>query len=350
MIRKKGSNQTTVVGQRRQPRRVSAAAAYATGTDSGQAQIRATRDSCRVVHRELVTSISGGGTSAFTVAATLILNPGINATFQWLSSLATNWEMYRFNSLRVRYLTRCGTGTAGSVLLAPDYDAADPAPSTEQVASSFLGTVEDSPWKDLTLNLRPAEMHALGPKKFVRSVALAANLDIKTYDAGNVFICTVDSGAAAGWGKIWIEYDVTFYSPQTNPQALNSLFLHISGVTPTTTSLLGTQTEVSSSLTIPASVSNEFITFLVAGTYLITYNVSAATSVTEASAPVVGAGGALITSYNTNGYTSSGSGTVNMTRTILMSAIVGSTLVIDDTIVGGTFAQIYFVQVPSAAV
>jgi hypothetical protein len=328
------------------------AAAYSTGQSSVPADIKATRDSCRVVHRELVASISGGSTTAFAVASTLALNPGISSTFPWLSSLAVNWEMYRFNRLGVRYYTRCGSGTAGSVIMSPDYDAADPAPSTELVASSNMGAVEDAPWKDQFLNLRPAELHALGPKKYVRSVALAANLDLKTYDAGNVFICTVDSAAAAGWGKIWVEYDVTFYSPQVNPQAINSLFLHVSGVTPTSTSLMGTQTTESASLVNPAVVSGEVVTFLVAGTYLIVYNATATTSLTVTANPVAGAGGALSTGFGTSstGLELAGSGTTLLMQAALMTAIVGSTLTFDNTIVAGLLSDIYITQVPSTAV
>jgi hypothetical protein len=331
---------------------VAVAAAYSTGQSSAPADVRATRDSCRVVHRELVASISGGSTAAFAVSSTLALNPGLSSTFPWLSTMAANWEMYRFNRLSVKYFTRCGTGTAGSVIIAPDYDAADSAPTTEQVASSYMGAVEDAPWKDITLNLRPAELHAIGPKKYVRSIALAANLDLKTYDAGNCFVCTVDSGAAAGWGKVWIEYDVTFYSPQVNPQAINSLFLHVSGTTPTSTSLMGAQTTESASLVNPATVSSEVVTFLVAGTYLVLYNATATTSVTVSVNPAVGAGGALLTGFGTssNGLELAGSGTTVFMQAALLTAIVGTTLTFDNTIVLGLLSDMYITQVPSTAV
>jgi len=108
------------------------------------------------------------------------------------------------------------------VLLVPDYDAADAAPSSEQIASNNEDMREDAPWKDICCILKPNAMHSLGPHKFVRSGGLAANLDVKTYDVGNLFICTVDAvGNGTNWGKVWIEYDVTFFVPQLNPNGPN---------------------------------------------------------------------------------------------------------------------------------
>jgi len=60
-------------------------------------------------------------------------------------------------------------------------------------------------------------MHPIGPKKFVRTAGLAANLDVKTYDAGTLFVGTID-GTAVNWGKLWVEYDITLYTPQLQPQ------------------------------------------------------------------------------------------------------------------------------------
>lgn len=328
----------------------SAAAAYATGQSSTAPDIRATRDSCRVVHRELIGSVSGGASTAFSVNSTFALNPGLSSTFPWLSIIAEAWEQYRFNSLKVCYYTRCSTQTAGSVLLVTDYDAADPAPATEFIASSYEDTAEDAPWKDICSDLRPSAMFPMGPKKFLRTSALAANEDIKTYDAGNLFVCTVDSAAAAGWGKIWLEYDVSFFVPQQASSGAAQLFLHISGVTPTTGSMMGTQTVVSSSSPVPATVTGDIITFSAPGTFFVSYDVLDGTSDTAGGNPAVANGATLITTYgyNTNGTVTSGNATTNFAQTILLSTIAGGTLVFNNTVVGGTKADLVIVQAPSA--
>lgn len=50
-------------------------------------------------------------------------------------------------------------------------------------------------------------------RKFIRSLVLAPNQDIKTYDSGVVFICTADGTDATPWSKVWIEYDVELFVP-----------------------------------------------------------------------------------------------------------------------------------------
>jgi len=195
-----------------------AASAYATATIGKAPIIKQTNQNCRVKHRELLMSVTGS--VLFDVVATFALNPGLAASFPWLSGIAANWEQYRFISLRYCYLTRTGTNVPGSVMMVPDYDAADTEPLTEQIASSFEDVVEDAPWKDITCILPSRRLNSTMPYKTVRTGALANNLDVKTYDSGNMFICAVD-GTAVNWGKVWVEYEVEFIIPQLPPQGGN---------------------------------------------------------------------------------------------------------------------------------
>jgi len=98
-------------------------------------------------------------------------------------------------------------------MLAPDYDASDSTPVSEQIASSYADAEEDSPWKDICCDLAPRRLNAMEKERYVRQGPLASNVDKKLYDAGNMFVCTVD-GTAVPWGKLWVEYDVTLFTPQ----------------------------------------------------------------------------------------------------------------------------------------
>lgn len=195
---------------------VGVAAAYAKGLSSGEPMfMKMSRAGVVIRHRELVASITGSAT--FTVAASLALNPGMAATFPWLSTQAVGWEQYRFKKLKFCYYTRTATSTPGSMLLVPDYDAADAAPASEQIASSYRDVEEEVPWIDeFSCDLDPRAMHPDGNRKFVRTGPLAANLDIKLSDVGNMFACTTD-GSAINWGKLWVDYEVEFFVPQLPP-------------------------------------------------------------------------------------------------------------------------------------
>lgn len=194
------------------------AAAYSSSSKTNIPNIRASRESCRITHRELLTSISG--TAAFSVAKRYNLNPGLAISFPWLSTMATSWEQYKFHSLKFIYLTRTGSTTAGSMMLAPDYDAADAAPINEQIASSYKGVVEDAPWKDITCHLPHKDLNSSNGFRYVRSDDLSPNLDIKTYDSGIMNVITIDGTNGVTWGKLWVEYDVEFKIPQINPNGV----------------------------------------------------------------------------------------------------------------------------------
>jgi hypothetical protein len=165
----------------------------------------------KISHRELIQTVNGS--IAFT-AIKFACNPGISATFPWLASQAAQWEQYRFTKLNFEYITRTASTTVGSVLLAPDYDASDPAPVTEAQASTYQDVAEDVPWKDICCNLSVASMHALGLRKFTRVGSVGLN-DIKTYDVANFYLCTVEEIGTAAIGKLWVDYDVEFFVPQT---------------------------------------------------------------------------------------------------------------------------------------
>jgi hypothetical protein len=200
-------------------RQASVAAAYSTGISGNKPKILQTRpDMCLVAHRELVGNLTGAGTTAFTQLLELQLNPGLPAFTPWLANIAQNWQFYRFKKLRFCYYTRTGSTTVGSIVIVPDYNPADAAPQSEVIASNYEDVQEDVPWKDQCCVLRPNAMHGVGVKKLVRIGALAPNLDINQYDSGNLWVFSVDSAGANIWGKLWVEYEVEFMTPQLPPQ------------------------------------------------------------------------------------------------------------------------------------
>jgi len=264
-------------------KQVAVATAYASGTSSFVPDIKSSSyGSTRIRHRELVAGITGS--SAFTINQSLALNPGISQTFPWLSTQAIGWEQYHFKSLRFCYYTRCSTLTAGSVMISPDYDAADISPASEQIMSSYANCIEDAPWKDIVCRLDEKSMHPDGSRKFVRTGPLISPLvgqalDIKTYDVGNLFVATLDGGST-NWGKLWIEYDVIFYVPQLAPTGAGDLYQSLITPTSTTngvssTNLLGNLPTAGQGstgyVTWNPSVSGTSVTFAQGGTFLMTF-------------------------------------------------------------------------------
>jgi len=186
--------------------------AYSSPTTGKAPKISTSAKCTRIVHRELIATVNGNTTYGVTAYA---LNPGLSATFPWLYSVAGSFEQYSFRSLRFHYVTRCATSYTGSVLLSPEYDALDAAPSSEIVQAMMMGSVEDVPWRDQLISFSVPDMFPFGPRKFIRTGAVV-NSDLKTYDVGQLFVGRAGCSDANSIGKLWVEYDVDLYIPQ-NP-------------------------------------------------------------------------------------------------------------------------------------
>ncbi len=215
MAQKKNSNKQS--GQlarqsQNQSQKNSAPVAKAVGQTSTTPKVFNGKRMIRVSHRELVSTISGNTTFGVNQ---YYLNPGLAASFPWLSTIAGSFEQYRFTRLKFHYVTRAPTSYKGSILMAPDYDSLDSVPSTEIIASQMDGAVEDSPWKEQTLVLNVQDMFPMGPRKYIRT-GLISSTDLKTYDAGQIFVCTVSCDDTSALGKLWVDYEVELHIPQ-NP-------------------------------------------------------------------------------------------------------------------------------------
>lgn len=215
----------------------------------------------------------------------------------------------------------------GSVSLAPDYDAADSTPTSEQQMASFRGASEDVSWKDISTDLLPSSMYSLGPKKFIRTAGLGANQDIKTYDVGSLFVATTD-GTPGPAGVLWAEYDIEFFDPQIPPGGLGSAYQHLASASgATTANPLSTSPTLTGNANFGSFTGNVF-TFSVAGRFNCDLWILAATSSTMA-ASTVGGGGVVVDYGGTVG-----SGDAVMEDVVVVDAVIGTTITYPVTIVG----------------
>lgn len=167
----------------------------------------------RIRNSEFVASINGS--VAFDASQKYVINPGLVGTFPWLSIQAAEWQQYRIHSMDFRYVTRTSTSSVGSVILSPDYNAVDSPPTSETIASNTQDSVEDVCWRSITCKLDPAAMFPLGPRKQIRIGNISG--DYTTYDAGRFYVCTKGQSSAAEIGKLWVDYDIELFVPQSSP-------------------------------------------------------------------------------------------------------------------------------------
>lgn len=185
----------------------------------------------RVTHQELIGNITGSNDFVTTLYP---INAGLSSMFVWLSNIAPNYESYKFKTLRFRYEPACATTQVGTIYLTVDFDASDPAPPTEPDLSTYEGTSRGSPWTYHQYNCAP---HNLNKRTsyYVRNGPLTGNQDIVLYDVGNLVVATDGNGGTPALGKLWVEYDVEFTTPQLNSNGIGQAkYLRASGTDATT--------------------------------------------------------------------------------------------------------------------
>lgn len=172
--------------------------------------VNANSTSATISHREYVGDISG---SVLFNSSGFALNPGNSAVFPWLSSIARNYESYVFKQLHFHYETSVSTTTAGTVMLAVDYDASDDAPSSKQALMGYAQAQRSAPWQECAFNCRAGDLHKFSSERYVRDDVPPVG-DIKTYDVGNLFLATQGNASDAVLGELYVSYVVELKTPQ----------------------------------------------------------------------------------------------------------------------------------------
>lgn len=134
-------------------------------------------------------------------------NPGLSGSFPWLSKIARRYEEYRFKKLRYEFRSVASSSTSGVIMMSFDYDAADDAPASKGEQAQTIPNSECNVWMNNDLAV-PMD----GKYRYVRAGTLPPNLDVKTYDMGNMWISSAYGNNVTG-GELYVEYTVELRKP-----------------------------------------------------------------------------------------------------------------------------------------
>jgi hypothetical protein len=98
----------------------------------------------RVCNYEQLLALTGSN-GTFS-AGGAVINPGLANAFPWLSTIASNYQSFRFHYLRFVYVPACPTTTAGTAFLYLDYNIDSGAPSTLQQVDIGADSCSGPPW------------------------------------------------------------------------------------------------------------------------------------------------------------------------------------------------------------
>lgn len=217
-------------------------------------------------HREYVADVNGS--VAFAVNSYSV-NPGLSSLFTWLAPIAAQFESYLFAKLSFEFESQKSASTNGSVFLAMDFDASDAAPANKQQLMAYHNAVRSAVWAECSYRADLQDLKKFGPQRYVRSGAAAANQDIKTFDVGNLLVGTQGCADATAIGELYVTYEVTLITPQSDPNAVSNAGAAkiVGGGTVSKTAVFGTAAVITGGL--PVTALTNTLTFNRVGQYLL---------------------------------------------------------------------------------
>jgi len=175
-----------------------------------------------ICHREYLGDILG--TAAFDNNL-YPLNPGLSTTFPWLSSIADNYQEYKFHGLVFEFRSLITdfvtSGSPGVVVMATNYNADVPEYSTKQQMENSEFAVSVKPTNNLIHGIECASKETTIPQRYVRSGPVPSNQDLRLYDYGNFQLAT-QSNPVQNLGELWVSYCVEFFKPILQPDVSGS--------------------------------------------------------------------------------------------------------------------------------
>jgi len=232
-------------------------------------QFSTTHQTNIVCHREYLGDIQG--TTAFSNTV-YPLNPGIASTFPWLSTIAENYQEYKFHGIIFEFrplITDFVTsGAPGVIVMATNYNADVPQYVNKQQMENSEYAVSVKPTSNLIHGIECETSQTILPQRYIRSGAVPSGQDLRLYDTGNFQFAT-QSNPNQNLGELWVSYCVEFFKPVlpvTSGGNIISAHVQRTG-TNSTTSPLGTTT-IGAFGTLGLIVSNFSVAFSAINTTL----------------------------------------------------------------------------------
>lgn len=177
-----------------------------------------------IKHREYLGDVYTASTANTFQTTNFQVNPGLSATFPWLSMIASAFQLYKWRGIVVEFKSKSAdalnsVNTAlGSVILAADYNAATFGQQfnnkTEML--NYEGAVDCKPSDNMVMGIECDPKRLPLSELYVRTGDVGGN--IQNYDTCSFAIATTGfQGTNVNVGELWIAYDVILMTPAMLP-------------------------------------------------------------------------------------------------------------------------------------
>jgi len=283
--------------------------------------------------KEYVQDIPG---SVAFAATQFQCNPGLNNLFAWLSGQALFYQEYTVKNLKFTFETEKATSLSGKVMYAFLQDSADPLPASKQEMLENLIKASGAIWEPFVLPVNMGNFPALGKSRFIRSGTLAANLDLKTYDIGQLIVATQGMADTSLVGELYVEYDIELRTPlQSAAQLATALSVQLIGVTPSQTSQFGVTPTVQGGLNVTAT--GNTITFNTTGQFFIDSRLVGTGFFTNYVPTITGTASSSVENGLSNA--AANIGTISQSFILVTVSARGQTVIIDNSAVSTTITN-----------
>lgn len=229
---------------------------------------------------EYICDIVSGSAGTFS-NRTFSINPGLINTFQWLSQIAVNFDEYEFCGLYFEFRTMSvdalnSTNTAlGQLIMAVDYNAANPPFSSKQQMENYEAAVSIKPSQSVRFFVECSKALNVLTDLYVRGGSVPTGQDVRLYDLGLLNVATNGMQASnVNIGELWVCYEVCLWKTRlyTSLGLSSPWFSASSSSWSDITPFNGFAAGADSDSTLPIVIASNLITF---PTYSLpqTYNV-----------------------------------------------------------------------------
>jgi hypothetical protein len=229
------------------------------------------------------------------------LNPGLFATFPWLSAVASSYEQYRlrgvlfeFKSLSSDAVLSSATSSAlGSVIMATQYDALDTPFLTKFDMENYQFANSSKPSMSFIHPIECSRTQSTLTELYIRTGAVPTGGDQRFYDFGVFTIATVGMQAAGGVaGELWCTYEIELIKPKfITAEGGDILTDHFVLTSVTNGSPLGTTTNPTANSSIGGYITSNriyhFPSYLSEGVFMFQHTVTGAGAVSVAAYAIV---------------------------------------------------------------
>lgn len=168
-------------------------------------------------HREYIGDVIA--TTQFT-NNTYDINPGLFATFPWLSQVAKAFELYRLRGLVFEFksmssdavLSSSASSALGTVVMATQYNSLNPGFTSAIQMENHEFANASKPSCDFYHPVECKKSLIPAAELYIRDGAVPTGGDIRLFDIGQFNIATLGMQNATGViGQLWCTYEVEFY-------------------------------------------------------------------------------------------------------------------------------------------